>query len=205
MDVLSHTSCIRNSAVASLSSRQLNVWRAHASNPKNPGLSIAEYLEIEGMLHPTTFIRAVSRAVAETEALHLCFRETSQGPCQFLGAKMKWVLAFLDHTDEPDPYTAAKEWMEEDICQFMDIKEGPLFSIALFRCAIDRHLYYFRCHRILAENFDRYLVTKRIADLYSASLDSVLAQQMRPRLDSMYSPEKACLKIRPTPHSRQQG
>jgi hypothetical protein len=180
-----------------LSKQQLHIWHAQTFNPRIPGLSIAECMEIKGMVHPTPFTQAVGTAVAETEALHLCFCETGQGPYQFVAAKTKWIFAFLDQSHLPDPYTAAKEWMQEDFRQFVAITEGPLFSIALFRCAGDRYLYYFRCHRILAGKFDRYLLTKRIAALYAESWDPVLAQRMCFRLNSMRCPEETCFEMGP--------
>lgn len=196
MDVQPHVSfASARSQLLPLSGNQLDIWHAHASNPQDPSLSIAEYLDLAGALHPTKFIQAVGRAVTETEALHLCFRETPQGPCQFLAEKIKWVLAFLDETAEPDPFAAAKKWMQEDVCQFVDIKEGPLFSVALFRCDVDRHLYYFRCHRILAGNFDRYLLSTHIADFYSASLDAAPIQARYRCLNPMYRPRETCSRL----------
>ncbi len=203
MDGLSHNgSASATPQMFPLSPNQLEVWRAYVRSPQNPTLSISEYLEIEGLLNAKTFIHAVSRAVTETDALHLRFCETPNGLCCYVAPKVRWVLAYLDETAKPDPYTAAREWIQEDACQPVDITEGPLFSIGLFRCAHDRHLFYARYHRIIATVFDRSALTKRIADIYFDSLETPLENEQRSLLHSMYRAHEKCMEVNPLAYAR---
>jgi nonribosomal peptide synthetase DhbF len=151
-----------------LSTAQLGVWSAQAFDPERPVLNIAEWLEIAGPLDPAAFREAVRSAVAWTDALHVRFVETDEGPRQYLEPPADWEMFYADLRGEPDPRAAAGKWMRRDAARADDLYHGPLFTLALFRIGPHHFLYYQRFHHIVMDGASLSLFAQRVAALYSA-------------------------------------
>src|SRR5260221_5908814 len=98
-----------------LSNAQLGVWVAQMLDPRNPLFNVAEYLEILGPVDPELFATAVRRVVAETDALHLRFTDTNEGPRQCLAPDPGWMMPLIDLSAELNSKAAAESWMKADI------------------------------------------------------------------------------------------
>jgi nonribosomal peptide synthetase DhbF len=151
-----------------LSAAQLGVWSAQAFDPQSPAFNIGEYLEIEGPLDPALFEEAVRQAVARTDALHLRFVETDEGPLQYPEPYTGWEMPYLDLHGEPDPRAAAEEWMRRDVARADDLARGPFFTLALFRAGPGRFFYYQRFHHIVMDGASLAIFARRVAAIYSA-------------------------------------
>ena len=117
-----------------LSSAQSGIWYAQQLNPDNPMYNTAEYVVIEGQIHPGLFEKSVRQTVMEAESLNMVYGENEQGPWQSLRSNMNdWTFHVMDVRDQADPHAAALDWMKQDLGRPVNLAIGPLFTEALFR------------------------------------------------------------------------
>ncbi|MGF7087130.1 amino acid adenylation domain-containing protein [Kroppenstedtia sanguinis] len=152
----------------SLTGAQSGMWFAQQLDPENPTYNAAEYLEIHGEIDPELFERALRRTVMETEALHLRFGEEDRGPYQVMEPTVDWSLHRIDFRGETNPREAAQAWMNTDLAQPVDPRQGPLFTQALFQVAEDRFFWYQRIHHIAMDGYGFSLIAGRVAQIYTA-------------------------------------
>src|ERR1700710_1385294 len=79
-----------------LSDAQLGIWFAQTIDQSSPAYNLAEYLEIGGSIDEALFESALRQVVAETEALHLRFVSSADGPGQIVGSVPDWSLSLVD-------------------------------------------------------------------------------------------------------------
>ena len=127
-----------------------------------PARDCAEYLEIRGPVDPAVFEAALRQAVADAEALH-----TGDA----------WSLPVLDVSAEPDPRAAAESWMRAELASPAG-PAGPagrtqaqLFSYALVKASVDRFFWYQRYNSLALDDYGRWLLARRVAELYTRLAD----------------------------------
>lgn len=152
-----------------LTEAQEGLWYAQALDPANPILNTGQYLELTGALDLAAFRTAVARTVRETEALHLRFRATPEGPVQWRHGEGP-ALAIVDLTHAPDPEAEALARMEADSDRPLDLAAEPVAAFTLFVLGEGRHFFYERIHHLAIDGYGMVLVTNRIGDHYSALL-----------------------------------
>ncbi|MFI1393499.1 amino acid adenylation domain-containing protein [Streptomyces sp. NPDC020681] len=168
------------------SSAQTGIWFAQQLAPDSPAFSIAHYVEIRGALDPMLFEVAVRQGVGETEAMNARFVADggdgggdgggeASGLSQLVEPLEFWPFPVLDLREQADPQAAAEAWMRADVVRPLDLENGPVFSMALLRTGAERFLWYQRCHHIAMDGFAGTLLAGRVADLYSALVDGVSA------------------------------
>ncbi|CAI6080263.1 Dimodular nonribosomal peptide synthase [Paenibacillus sp. JJ-100] len=161
-----------------LSSAQSGIWYAQQLNPDNPMYNTAEYVVIEGQIHPGLFEKSVRQTVMEAESLNMVYGENEQGPWQSLRSNMNdWTFHVMDVRDQADPHAAALDWMKQDLRRPVNLAIGPLFTEALFQVSEDRYYWYQRIHHIAIDGYGVSLITRRVASLYSASIQGEGAAQ----------------------------
>ncbi|MGA8942615.1 MAG: amino acid adenylation domain-containing protein [Thermoactinomyces sp.] len=151
-----------------LSGAQSGIWFAQQLDPENPIYNAGEYVEINGPIDPERFESALRQAVRETEALHIRFGEDQDGPWQTICPPSDFSLHFFDVSLEEKPREAAERWMKNDLLQPVDLKKDPLFCQALFKVAPDCFFWYQRIHHIVMDGFGFSLITRRVAEIYTA-------------------------------------
>ena len=153
-------------SILPLSAAQLGIWFAQQINPSS-SYNIGGYIEIHGSIDPLLFERALRQVVTETEALRVQISERVEGPCQVIGGLPEWAMPLIDVTAEADPRAVAESWMKADMARPIEPTRGPLFGYALFKAAADRFYWYHRYHHIIMDGFSRWLVARRVADIYT--------------------------------------
>ena len=98
------------------------------------------------------------------------FPKQAGEPAQTVGEPTAWSLPIIDVSAEPDARRAAETWMKADLAQPIDPVRGPLFGFALFKASATRFFWYARYHHIVLDGFGMWLVARRVAEVYSASL-----------------------------------
>ncbi|MEV4192618.1 condensation domain-containing protein, partial [Streptomyces toxytricini] len=151
-----------------LTGAQAGVWFASQVDPDSPIFRAAEYLEIHGPVDPALFEQALRQVFAEADALHIRFFDTADGPRQVVGPAPSWRLETVDVSGEPDPRSAAEEWMGRDLRRRIDLTRSPLFTYALFRVRDDHWFWYHAYHHILLDGVGAALLVRRVAHVYSA-------------------------------------
>ncbi|MGH3848099.1 MAG: AMP-binding protein, partial [Pseudonocardiaceae bacterium] len=173
-----------------LSAAQREIWFAEQRlNAANRVYKLGEYIEIDGPVDPVLFEAALRRVVGEVDCLHVLFVEGSDGPRQVVEQFPEWLMPVIDVSEEPDPRTAAQEWMAADVARPMDLARGPLFSYALIKLRSDRFLWYQGYHHIVMDMFGFSLIARRVAEIYTAlahgsACDENIFGSLRDLLDS---------------------
>jgi amino acid adenylation domain-containing protein len=148
----------------------LGIWFAQVLNQNKSLYNIGETLEILGPLDIGLFETALRRVVTASDALHLQFVETEDGPRQFLAPQRNWQLPVIDLRAEPDPVAAAALWVQNAIARPVDLGGEPLFDYALLRTAVNRFAWYSRYHHLCNDGFGTALISRQVASLYSSLL-----------------------------------
>lgn len=154
-----------------LSNAQSAIWFAHMLDSEGSGHNVGECLEICGAVDTQLFERALRQAVEETDAFHLRFTETTEGPRQFFLLDSNWQLPVIDLRDVTDPRAAAESWMTSDMSLGFDLRQGPLFRFVLFRLTDDRFFWYAANHHIINDSAGGSLFVRRVGELYSAFVE----------------------------------
>ena len=123
------------------------------------------------------FEKSVRQTVMEAESLNMVYGENEQGPWQSLCSNMNdWTFHVMDVRDQADPHVAALDWMKQDLRRPVNLESGPIFTEALFRVREDRYYWYQRIHHIAIDGYGVSLITRRVASLYSASIQERVQQ-----------------------------
>ncbi|MFD8281479.1 amino acid adenylation domain-containing protein [Streptomyces solisilvae] len=151
-----------------LTAAQSGMWYAQRLDPDNPIYNGAQYLEIQGLLDPDLLEEALRRVVRETDALRTRFVEDTEGVWQMVDPDGSGTVHYIDVSHEDDPRAAAEAWMHADFRRPLDLLDDELVLFAVLETAPDRFLWYLRVHHIVLDGFSGALVTRRVAEIYTA-------------------------------------
>ncbi|MFB9923885.1 amino acid adenylation domain-containing protein [Amycolatopsis halotolerans] len=151
-----------------LSAAQRGIWFAQRIAPGNPMFTIAQYLDIRGLLRADLLEQSVRQVLLDTEALRLRFTATDEEPRQSVAPLGEWSLPVIDLGGEPDPERAARAWMRADLSAPADVHGDRLFSATLLKLGAGRSFFYQRVHHLLVDGYGATLVVRRIAENYHA-------------------------------------
>ncbi|MFH9729749.1 non-ribosomal peptide synthase/polyketide synthase [Streptomyces sp. NPDC017260] len=152
-----------------LTAAQREIWLAEqSSRTPIPGYRVGECLEIHGPVDRDLFETALRLAVDEVDALHVTFVDDGDGPRQILRESWDWAPAHLDLSGEPDPRTAALEWMERDLSRPLDLARDPLFGHALIKAGPTEYLWYLNYHHVVLDAISGSMLRQRVGEVYSA-------------------------------------
>jgi len=152
-----------------LSGAQAGIWFAQQLNPNSPAYNTGECIEIQGAVDATAFEQALRQTIGETEALRVSFGEDENGPWQQVHDSSDWRLHRFDWSAQADAREAAEAWMQADLARPIDLlRQGELFTQALFQIADDCFLWYQRIHHIAMDGYGFSLLVRRTAELYTA-------------------------------------
>ena len=150
---------------------QLGVWYGQLLGPENPVYTMGEYLEIHGDLDLDLFQTALRRTVDEIDSYHLRFCGGDESPRQYVDRCDSWQLHVIDVSAAADPRAAAESWMWADMRRPADLREGPLFTHALFRAGPGRFFWYHSGHHIISDGIGAAVIVRRQADIYTSLLE----------------------------------
>jgi amino acid adenylation domain-containing protein len=162
----------RGDGVLPLTAAQSGVWLAQQIEPENPVYNVGWYVEILGDVDLDALLSAIRRAVAEAECLHVRFGEHDGTPFQ-QRVPVAAPVTLLDLSAEPDPDSAAAEWMRTDLGRVVDLARGPLFHQAVLRLAPDRVVWFQRYHHLVVDGRGSATIARRVGDLYSGEAEPV--------------------------------
>ncbi|WP_437079543.1 amino acid adenylation domain-containing protein [Streptomyces sp. enrichment culture] len=152
-----------------LTAAQREIWIAEQRLRRgNRVFRVGEYLEIRGGVDPKLFDEALRRVVAEADALHVRFVEEGGEVRQALLDPADRPLVVTDLSMAPDPEQAARDWMDTAVARPMSLTEDRLFEYALLKLSADRFWWYQGYHHAVMDAFGTLLITRRVADVYTA-------------------------------------
>ncbi|MCA3922397.1 amino acid adenylation domain-containing protein, partial [Burkholderia sp.] len=153
---------------AELTAAQMEMWFSQKLEPDNPLFDSRGYVDISGAIDRPAFEAALSRVIQEARSLHFRFIETPAGPLQFECEPDAFGLDFIDVSNEADPFSACWNVMQIESSTTYDLLSGKLFSQMLFKLGDERYVWYQRYHHIVMDGASIPLVTRRVAQIYTA-------------------------------------
>ncbi|MGW6918960.1 condensation domain-containing protein, partial [Kitasatospora sp. NPDC054939] len=159
-----------------LTGAQSGVWYGQGIAPDSPAYNVGQYVEIRGEVDRELFEAALRRTVSEAESLGMTYGEQDGIPYQET-AELAWELETTDLRGEPDPDAAALALMHADMHRPADPADGGLFGFALHTVADDRVLWYQRIHHIAADAYSFALLSRRVAEVYTALVRGLAVPQ----------------------------
>ncbi|MFC3628004.1 amino acid adenylation domain-containing protein [Paracoccus angustae] len=145
-----------------LTEAQEGLWYAQALDPANPILNTGQYLDLRGPVDLDALHQALTRTLAETEALRLRFDRGPDGPRQWLDSAP--ILPAVVETTEAE----ALAMMRADSDRPLDLAAEPAAAFTIFILGPDRVLVYERIHHLAIDGYGMVLLTNRIGEHYSA-------------------------------------
>ncbi|MCX4026889.1 amino acid adenylation domain-containing protein [Endozoicomonas sp. SM1973] len=162
------------SALLQLSSAQYGIWLGQQLNLNSSAYNTAECVEIAGPLQEEAFKQAVYQVLQETQALRLSIiQQADNTPRQSIQPLAGWSLAVIDFTSQNNPQQAAKQWMSNHLKEAVDVSVGPLYYPALLKLGANQYYWYQRIHHAVIDGYGFSLIIKRVADLYTATVNQV--------------------------------
>ena len=171
--------------VRPLTEAQEGLWYFQALDPANPILNTGQYLDLRGSVDLDALRLALTRTLAETEALRLRFRQGPHGPEQWLDPA-PILPAVVDATE-----AEALAMMRADGDRALDLVAEPAAAFTIFVLGPDRMLVYERIHHLAIDGYGMVLLTNRIGEHYSAIVAGGPAPLPFPPLDRAFDEDAA--------------
>jgi enterobactin synthetase component F len=159
-----------NGSPTPLTQAELGLWYAQKLDPSNPVFNTGQYLDIGGALDLAAFRGAIATAVAEADTLAIRIVERDGVAARVIDPASRPVLQHIDLRESADPEADALALMARDMATATDPARDPLAAQVLFTLSDDRHFWYQRIHHLAIDGYGTALITRRIADLYAASV-----------------------------------
>jgi enterobactin synthetase component F len=150
-----------------LTTAQRGLWFSQKITP-GAIMNIAEAVEICGPIRPEIFRKALTQVVAEAEQLRVRVVEQDAKPRQVPRPVYEGNLPYFDMSGEPEPRAAIEAWMMAELTRPIDLATDPLWVSALFKSSDDRYFWYHRAHHIVCDGYGGGLISRRLADVYTA-------------------------------------
>ncbi|MFJ8661927.1 condensation domain-containing protein [Streptomyces sp. NPDC093795] len=151
-----------------LAAAQLGIWESLRHAPEAPLHECGVALTLTGALDPLALLRAVTRALDESETLRTRFHPTPDGPRRTPGPVPAPALTVTDLRRAPDPGAAADARMRAALATATDLARQDPCAHELFLLGTDRAVLFLRYHHIALDGFGQYLYLRRLAELYEA-------------------------------------
>ncbi len=159
-----------------LTAAQAGILAGQLLAADSPMYNAAEFIEITGVLDLAALTQAITQVINAAEALHVQYRysvDNSTPPMQRLSAN-PWVLHTLDVSDNSHPQQVATLWMQNDLNSLTDLRQGPLFTQAIFVLSSVRIIWYQRIHHIACDGYGFALIAQNVATLYQQIINNTL-------------------------------
>ncbi|KUO05704.1 non-ribosomal peptide synthetase [Streptomyces sp. DSM 15324] len=151
---------------------QREIWFAEQRlGDGNSVYQVGEYVDVQGEFDTEIFEQALRSVVAGLDTVHSRFHQERDRVGQSVDQRRPWTLPTVDLSDAADPQAEADAWMRRELARPSDLVDGPLFHFALLRLGPDRHLWYQNYHHIAMDAYGSYLVSRRVAEVYTALRD----------------------------------
>lgn len=154
-----------------LSLEQERMWFLSRLYSESAALHEFGAVWLDGPLDLERLKQAAFGVAQRHEILRTRFIDSETGPRQvvFPAAQMTWRNLALK-TSDLDPDTAALKLAQEEICQPLDLGQGPLWRLSLIQISSHRHLLVLTMHHIISDGERSIrLFFSELAALYEAA------------------------------------
>ncbi|GAB4588010.1 non-ribosomal peptide synthetase [Nocardia sp. IFM 10818] len=157
-----------------LTGPQLGIWNAQRFDPESGRYLVGEVLEISGdrPIDIDLLAEAIRKTVAESENMRLRFRETADGPRQFVTAAAAELRPTIDLRAAADPLALAHEAVAlerqraAEHCKAM--VDRQLYIYTLIRLS-DTEVWCVQLyHHLIVDGYSAALLSRRVAGHYTS-------------------------------------
>ncbi|ORA11206.1 hypothetical protein BST12_25940, partial [Mycobacterium angelicum] len=145
---------------------QVDIWLSQETAGSRTDWQVGWFVPIRGLVDPDVLDRGIRQVVVEAEALRVNFCEVDGQVFQKAIDDPSLELARHDlrHSQNPvhDAYRLALA------IQRTPLWPGPLYKFVLYQTRSDEFHLFICSHHIVLDGFGTVLITKRIAEVYSA-------------------------------------
>jgi arthrofactin-type cyclic lipopeptide synthetase A len=154
-----------------LTAAQRDIWLDQLSRGDSPLYNIGGYVELTGPLDPALLQSALEYLVKANDALRIVLRSNvgHDGlPLQGFAQALSVAMPLHDFSGHPDPQSAARTLVEEQMAHAFVLHGQALFRFTLIRLDRDRHWLAAQAHHLIIDGWAFALLFKSLGDIYSA-------------------------------------
>ncbi|QQD77436.1 amino acid adenylation domain-containing protein [Curtobacterium sp. YC1] len=154
-----------------LTSAQRGIWYAQQLDPSNPTYQIGQYLDLHGELDQRLARIALTKSVADLDALSTRIRSDAEGPYGIIErpSPTDEVMQVVDlrHLDPAAARAEALASMDREMGTPRDVQGDDLFGAVLFQVTDTRSLLFLRVHHVLLDGYSAVIALRYMAEVYT--------------------------------------
>lgn len=169
--------------VSPLSFNQESMWFIHQLAPDSAAYNLANALRMRGAVDHAVLERALSQVLERHDALRSRFPARDGKPTHEVNEDATLELALVV-TDGDDHITRTRQAFEratEDAHRPFELAIGPLARAALYRIALDDHLFVLTIHHIVVDGWSVDVIMEETASFYEALVSANTPRTMTER------------------------
>ncbi len=162
-----------DSATAPLSQMQQRVWYLENVTPDGISHHIPSARRLEGELNVQALDQAWQQLLQRQAALRTVIERTPTGDRQRVLPHLQVSLLPLDdlsHLPESEREATLRQRMGELSLRPLNLEQGPLFAIRLFKLSERDHILFFLVHHLIWDGWSFQIFNDELSELYSAAL-----------------------------------
>ncbi len=161
-----------------LSFSQQRLWFLDRLKPDNPTYNIPSAIRFKGKLDIAALKKSIEDLVKRHEILRTCFGESDGQPVQIISENYKVELPINDLSEihAAVQEDKAREIAKNEALKPFDLKNGPLFRVALLRLTAEDHIVLFTMHHTVSDGWSVGVLIHEISVSYDAVLNNSAAE-----------------------------
>ncbi|WP_084351054.1 non-ribosomal peptide synthetase [Millisia brevis] len=152
-----------------LTAAQSGVWFAQRLAPSNPRFNTAECIELIGSVDRGVLVESIRNTLCDIAIAGARFVESVDGGGEQTLGHHPGAPMIVDMGDRSDPWQAAQSWMAADTQRVFALDREAPIRTAVLLLGPDRTIVYVGAHHVALDAFAFGMVTKRLAERYTAA------------------------------------
>ncbi|MFW2236808.1 amino acid adenylation domain-containing protein [Rhodococcus opacus] len=149
-----------------LSRAQQALWFAQQLDPDVP-LTIAQYVEVRGILDLDALVAATERACRELESPVIRLVDAPGEPWQLVDQSISDALTYIDLRESDDPVGDARRWMAESYSRPIDVLADRMIAATLLHLGDGHYYWYSYVHHLVMDGHGAMVLMNRVAEFYT--------------------------------------
>lgn len=158
-----------------LSESQMRFWKGHRLHPDSPIYNMAWRFDLRFALDVDIFRQALVGTVQENAILRTVFRETDDGPRQFVEDTPNDLLAFVDLSQSAEPEDALAQNLDPWLQEPFDLTQSSI-RCSLIKLAEDHWVWAVCQHHIICDAQSGVILFDQVSSRYAAIANNSLTE-----------------------------
>jgi len=163
-----------DNSTAPLSQMQQRLWYLENLTPNSVMHHIPSAHRLEGELDVQALEQAWQQLLSRQTALRTVVKRTPTGDHQLVLPQLDVSLLPLEdlsQLSDAEQASTLRQRMSELAMQALDLEQGPLFAIRLFKLSDQDHVLFFMVHHLIWDGWSFQVFNDELSELYSAALE----------------------------------